>query len=228
MLGCSGWAASGSDQICYVQTGDGPDVILIPGLGASRHSWWAVVQSLAASFRLTALDPRAHHESSGPEEPFTVGDMASDALAVMDSADVTRAVVVGSSMSGAVALNLAALHPDRVSGVVSVGGFHQLPPAGAARMRERAAIAREQGMTPLVDMVAAGALSPHTHALQPALVGFFRQMLHGMRSEGYARAAEAVADTNVAGLLSDVKCPVLLLNGAEERVAPIQTTSALL
>jgi pimeloyl-ACP methyl ester carboxylesterase len=100
------------------QAGDGPDVLLIGGLGDPASVWDPQVAALANSFRVTRFDARGTPGAPIPPGPYRLDDLVDDACAVLDAADIERAHVVGSSLGGVVAQQLAMHHPDRVASLV--------------------------------------------------------------------------------------------------------------
>lgn len=207
-------------RLNYVEQGSGPDLLLLPGLGASTHVWYAQVKALSATMRVIAVDPRGHGESAIPPPPYSLSDMAADAAHLLRHLCQAPALVVGSSMSSLAAVELAAKHPELVSGLVLAGGFATLSCVYRERMEERARIVESEGMGALVEKVGATALGATTHATQPALVGLFQALLLRNNPDAYAACCRAIASADVTPLLADVRCPTLILLGEEEQVAP--------
>lgn len=219
---------SGNVRIAYEVFGDsGPGVLLSHGLGGTLHQWRAVAQILAGSCRVVAADLRGHGRSGKPAGPYSVRDWAADLAAVARAAGLERYVAVGASVGGPIVLQLAADHPDRVRAAVSVGGFAALSPAGRERMLQRAAAVESQGLAAVADAVVAAQLAPETHAAAPALAAHVRAALLANDPAAYAAAARAVAAADVAEAARRLSCPVLLVWGAEEKVAPWPTQAAL-
>lgn len=214
-------------RIHYQQEGTGPDLLLIPGLGASLHVWYAQLKGLSAVMRVTAMDPRGHGASGKPAGPYSTRLFAEDAAELIRDLGIGPAVVAGSSMSAAVVAELAAGFPELVRAAVLVGGFPKLGPPGKERMEARARTAETEGMEPLADAVAATALGAHTHATQPALVGLFRQGLLANDAQAYAAACRSIIASDVTPRLSELRCPVLILLGSQEQVAPLPAALAL-
>ena len=98
--------------------GDGPALLLIQGLGYGRWGWDPVAPGLAERHRVLSFDNRGIGESEKPEGPYTARMMADDALQVLDEAGVERAHVVGASLGGMIAQELAVLAPERVDRLV--------------------------------------------------------------------------------------------------------------
>ncbi len=211
----------------YVQEGSGPDLVLVPGLGGSVHLWYAQLKRFSALYRVTAIDPRGHGLSAKPPGPYTIRGVADDVGELTRALALEPAVVVGSSMAGMVVVELAAAHPDRVSGLVLVGGFPVLGAAGKERMAERARLVEESGMAAVVDSVVGTALSTVTHQAQPALVGLLRGLLLANVPAAYAASIRALLAADVNPLLAQVRCPALVVLGDGVQVAPLPASQAL-
>ncbi len=100
--------------LSYRDTGTGPAVLFIHGVGAAGCAWRPQVDALADRFRCLTFDHRGVGDSDAPTDPVTVAGMAADALAVLDAAGVETAHVVGHSLGGPVAVQLALTARGRV------------------------------------------------------------------------------------------------------------------
>src|SRR5438874_10902151 len=79
--------------IHYEQEGAGPDLLLIPGLGASVHAWYAQLKGLSPVLRVTAMDPRGHGGSGKPSGPYSTRMFAEDAAGLIRALGIGPAVV---------------------------------------------------------------------------------------------------------------------------------------
>jgi pimeloyl-ACP methyl ester carboxylesterase len=114
-----GYVRSGALRLHYLDWGGaGETILLIPGLHATAHAFDDLAPGLTSSYRVIALTPRAHGESSTPDSAYTVGDAAADVLVLMDSLRIQRAHLVGHSISGSTITRVAATHPGRVGKLV--------------------------------------------------------------------------------------------------------------
>ena len=120
-------------RLAYRESGIGPTLFLLHGMNGGSQSWAHVFQSLATSFRIVAWDAPGFGESD------VFGDSVQDfklaALALMESLKLNNAVLIGHSMGGVVALQLATDHEASVSGLILSSthlGFNC--PKGAALM----------------------------------------------------------------------------------------------
>jgi len=106
-------------EIHYQQLGEGPDIVLVHGITASLAMWYMRIgPALADRCRVTMYDLRGHGYSGMPAEGYTTADMAQDLDGLLDQLEIRQAFLLGHSYGGAVALHFAALHPERVAGVI--------------------------------------------------------------------------------------------------------------
>lgn len=103
----------------YFQTGHGPDLVMIHGLGANMAFWYPkVVRFLAGDFRVTIYELRGHGASDMPPSGYTTRDMVEDLRGLMDALGIGKAHLAGHSFGGSVALHMAALHPGRAATLI--------------------------------------------------------------------------------------------------------------
>ena len=103
------------------QEGEGDDVLFISGLADEGACWVDQVAGLKDRYRVTTFDNRGVGRSATPDGPFRITDFAADTLALMDALGLERPHVVGSSMGGAIAQEIALASPDRVNSLVLNG-----------------------------------------------------------------------------------------------------------
>lgn len=103
-------------RLAHQQMGSGPDLVLIHGLGASRAFWFSrLAMTLAATHRVTLYDLRGHGYSERPASGYRITDHADDLLGLLDELRIERTALIGHSLGGSVAFELALRVPARVS-----------------------------------------------------------------------------------------------------------------
>lgn len=105
-------------RIYWEECGSGPPVLLIMGLSFTHEMWFRILPSLAHRHRVIVFDNRGVGRSDVPRGPYRISQMATDAAAVLDAAGIGRAQVVGASMGGMIAQELALLYPERVNSLL--------------------------------------------------------------------------------------------------------------
>jgi len=102
-------------ELYYLRAGSGEPMLLIQGMSATHLAWGGEFRAgLEPGFDTIVFDNRGMGRSGRAELPFTVADMAGDALGLLDALEIERAHVVGISMGGAIAQELALAHPERI------------------------------------------------------------------------------------------------------------------
>jgi pimeloyl-ACP methyl ester carboxylesterase len=108
--------SAGEIELSYERTGSGPPLLLIMGLSGSALTWGEpFLERLRRDFETIVYDHRGVGQSSRMEEPFTIAQLAVDATGLLDALEIGSADVLGVSMGGMVAQELALSHPERVS-----------------------------------------------------------------------------------------------------------------
>ncbi|MBF0494286.1 MAG: alpha/beta fold hydrolase [Candidatus Omnitrophica bacterium] len=108
-------------SLYYEVHGSGAPLLLISGLGADSSSWAGVVGKLSSHFTTILFDNRGTGRSGNMQKPYTVRRMADDAVKLLDHLKIERAHVIGHSMGGYIAQEIAINHPERVNKLVLEG-----------------------------------------------------------------------------------------------------------
>src|SRR5512138_2086730 len=95
----------------YVEAGEGEPLLLIMGFGGDHTAWAFQQGAFARQYRVVAFDNRGAGQTSAPDQPYTTAMMAADARGLMDALGIDWAHVIGVSMGGMIAQELALTHP---------------------------------------------------------------------------------------------------------------------
>ena len=114
---------AGGVQLYAEQAGQGDDVIFISGLADEGACWVDQAAGLSDRWRITTFDNRGVGRSEAPPGEYRTPSFATDTAALMDALGIERAHVVGSSMGGAIAQELALAHPGKVRSLVLNGTY---------------------------------------------------------------------------------------------------------
>ncbi|MEZ5529166.1 MAG: alpha/beta hydrolase [Porticoccaceae bacterium] len=114
-------------SIAYADEGQGEPLLLLHGLGVSRRDWGPQIQHFREHYRVIAPDFRGHGDSGKPDGPYSVQVHAADTLALMNELGIDSTHVVGLSMGGMVAFQLAVDAPGRLRSMTIVNSGPALP-----------------------------------------------------------------------------------------------------
>ena len=220
------YARSGALRIAYELRGTmhwrRPWLVLIQGMGLDRLGWEPVLRRLRRHFRLVLVDNRGSGHSDRPAGSFTVADMAGDIVAVLDAAGIRRAHVMGASLGGMVAQELAIRHPERVDGLVlacTAPGWPFAYPMPAASVRLIAATTRMTAEAARRRHTE-NALSARTVRQRPEVVNRLLELQGSRPADSGALSAQAVAGARYAGRLRQARihARTLVLHGGADTV----------
>jgi 3-oxoadipate enol-lactonase len=114
------FAHNGPVAIAYDVRGRGAPLVLIQGVGIGRWGWEPVADRLARRFQVVTIDNRGIGDSDAPRGQASTRTLAEDVVAVLDHAGIPQASILGTSLGGMVAQELALAHPERVDKLVLV------------------------------------------------------------------------------------------------------------
>ena len=231
--------------------GAGPAVLLIMGLGMQLIAWPpAMVQALVdTGYRVVRMDNRdiglsQHFDHYGSpnllwaalkhklgifiKPPYTLHDMAQDAIGVLDALKIDRAHIVGASMGGMIAQRVALATPQRVlslTSIMSTSGARDLPAPKGEVMR--AMMSRPAGKdeasvvahyAKLFSVIGSPAFPTAPQVLRERVLQGMQRNFH---PEGTSRQMLAIAaDTTRAAELAQVNSPTLVLHGKADPLVP--------
>jgi 3-oxoadipate enol-lactonase len=196
-------------------TAGAPLLVLGPSLGTSTVLWEDAAALLGTQFDILAWDLPGHGLSPASREPFTVAELADAVLAL---AGDRRFHYAGVSLGGAVGLELALRHPERVdrfSMICSLAKFGE-----ASSWEERAALVRAQSTSALIGASAGRWFSPGSIARLPEMTGRLLHALADADDESYALCCEALAAYDLRSELGELPRPLLAISGHDDPVAP--------
>ena len=211
--------------------GEGPPLLFVMGFTGSRHTWLGFPERFARDHRVITFDNRGAGETTVTPGPYSIAGLAHDALGLLDALSLPRAVVIGVSMGGMIAQEMALLAPSRVErlvlGCTHFGGatqhlpepdvlqrFTEVGKRGAGETIRRLleinfSHAYQQAHPELIDELITYGLA---HKMSP--IGFFGQM-----------AAIGMHDTEAR--LGGMSIPTLVLSGTKDQLIPVENARAV-
>lgn len=212
-----GDGASGPMTMGIRQSGAGPDVLLIAGLGDDAATWENQLSSLAG-FRVTAVDNRGIGRTAAPAGPITVADMAADTAELICALGLGPVHVVGNSMGAAIAQDLALRHPELVRSLVLSGGWCRADPMFRAVITSWAVGALDAAhRREFFGGVLAWAVAPSFYN-SGTPVRWIEELLASATQSGddFARQCHAVLDFDSYDRVPEIGVPTLVLFGEQD------------
>lgn len=214
-------------RIFYVLAGPlgATPLVFLHGLGGSQSTWQTVLGDLAATYRVCALDLPGHGQSDKPAPgaaDYSLGSLAGAVVGALEALALRDAVLVGHSLGGAVAITVALGHPDRVSRLVlvdSAGLGDEINPEMLDRIEAAPSRAESRLLLELFFrdkryVLESGIEDNYQGRLAPGADDAVRAVAS---AAGFSRAGQR---TGLPARLGELRRPVLIVWGAEDRVIP--------
>jgi len=212
-------------DLYYEITGDGEPLLFIHGLGSSCRDWEQQVQFFAGRYQVIAVDVRGHGKSGKPAGPYSMALFAMDAAKLLQALGAAPAHVVGISMGGMIAFQLAVSHPELVKSLVIVNSS---PEYIVQTLKQRIQVWQRFLIVKLLGMrkmgeVLSQRLFPETE--QEALRTVFVERWAENDASAYREAMRAIIGWSVATRIAGINCPTLVL-GSEFDYTPVAEKQA--
>ena len=217
-------SATDGTRIHYEVTGKpgATPILMIQGLGASKNAWNLQRIAMATRFRIISFDNRGAGRSDKPTVPFTLEQMAEDAIAVLDAAGVETAHVVGASMGGVISQIVAVKHPHRVRSLTLVCTACRNHPWRQELLQSWAKTAEEKGMIEVGKVAAQWVMSPRSfRRLVPAFT--WMGPLAALRPRhSFVSQIDAILNTreDLVDQLSTITAPTMVIVGNQDILTP--------
>lgn len=197
---------------------NGFPLVFINSLGTDLRIWDGVAPHFTDRHRVIRYDKRGHGLSDCPPGPYTIRDHATDLAGLLDQLGARRAILVGISVGGMIALDFAATWPERVQALVLCDTGVKI--GTAVMWNERIATLRQHGMAALSEAILSRWFSPAFATANPAAYRGYANMLTRMPVAGYTATCEAIRDADLTAAASAITAPTLALCGAEDLATP--------
>ncbi len=202
--------------------GSGEPLVFIAGLGGKGTSWHPFLNTAASTHRILTFDNRGAGKSPPLSGPTTLRELGADVLRLLDHLQIERVPVIGRSMGGMIAQELALLAPSRVSKLVLVCTAGRSDPQLAgifglwAEMAERGMPADIRHRTSMAWCLG------REFARNPARLNRYLQSKGGGadRAADYAIQARACAQHDALDRLAELRIPTLVVAGRDDRLTP--------
>ena len=201
-------------------------ILLLVGLGAKRQGWYKQLPEFGRSYRTIALDYRDVGDSDEAREPYTIKDLAGDTLAVMRSLDIRQAHIIGISMGGFIALELALNYPEMVEKLIlvvtSAGGPGHVSPGHDVMAVMMPVPGVEIGEA--ARKVCAAVSAPGFAESKPEEFDIFAEIARyrPMSEAAYFRQLAACRGHDVSQRLHQIKAPTLVIHGDVDPLVPLK------
>lgn len=215
-------------RLHYEVTGrrDRPPVLLIQGLGADKHGWDMQRLGLGWSHRFVALDNRGAGRTDKPLGAYSLEQMATDAVSVLDAAGIETAHVVGASMGGGISQLVTLMYPERVRSLTLTCTSCRNHEWRKQLLSGWAEAARTEGMGAMAGEAARWVIGPRSFRRLLPAIGWLGPLGLGRPRHAFANQVEAIlameemGDRDLTVELGSINVPTLVVVGNQDILTP--------
>ena len=212
-------------SIYYEVNGEGEPILLLHGLGSSLRDWEQQIPVFAQHYQVIACDVRGHGRSSKPPGPYSIPQFTADVVELLRHLQVQDAHILGLSMGGMIAFQMAVDNPQFVKSMVIVNSGPEIVPRtwqDHLNVWQRLLISRLMGPRKMGEVISQR-IFPETHQAD------MRQTMASRWAENnkaaYLAATKALIGWSVAEHLPRISCPTLVIT-ADQDYTPISAKEA--
>lgn len=225
-------ASVAGHDLHYERHGEGEPLLLLQGLSGNHLHWGEPFLSRLDGLEAIAFDHRGMGHSAVVDGPFSIADLADDAVALLDALELDRVHVMGISMGGMVAQEIVLRHPDRVRALVL--GCTYAGGEGSA-LTDRAIVAE------LTQLFMAGKVgeamstgwgynvSPDFVAQHPEAFAHIKAIAKELpgRLDVMLAQVQAIGSHDTSERLEDIRAPTLVIHGSADQILPVANGRAI-
>jgi pimeloyl-ACP methyl ester carboxylesterase len=211
-------------ELYYADVGRGEPVVFLNGLAGDHLYWNGQLRAFAGRFRCLALDNRDAGQSDYSRAAYTIADLADDVAALLAALDLSPAYIVGLSLGGMIAQELALRHPKRVRGLCLSGTLARADDWFRTTLVTYGHIRRQVADTPAFFEALLPWLVSHRFFESATKVEWLRALLrtgpYPQRIDGFFRQFAAMERYDALERLGQLRCPVLVVVGEDDLIVP--------
>lgn len=204
-------------------------LLLVAGFDSDSSTWAAMMPLLVEQYQVLRFDNRGIGQSSAPDSPYSIKQMAEDAAALLDYLSISQVNVAGSSMGGQIAQELALAHPEKIKSLIILSSW----------------ASRDDKFNSLIEMFGDLAQKLEGTLYQKVLLpwvftdafystGAMEQLLNLIENQpfpptphGLYHQSRAILSSDTSDRLADIHCPTLVVVGEEDLLTPIKFSQQL-
>jgi 3-oxoadipate enol-lactonase len=195
-----------------------PTLALSNSLGTTFHMWDKVLPVLTEHYRVLCYDTRGHGESSVPQGPYTLPQLANDLLALIDALQIECCHFCGVSLGGMTGIWLGIHHTNRVEKLILSNTAARI--GATESWNDRIRGVQEHGVAAIAGSIIERWFTPAFRTEHPEEMKEVREMLSACSTEGYAGCCAAIRDMDMSADLARIGTPTLVVAGALDPVIP--------
>jgi 3-oxoadipate enol-lactonase len=218
----------GSAEIAYELSGPASaPVVLLSHCFSADHVFWDPHLGACADFGVLRYDTRGHGRSSRPPGPYTLDQLAGDAIALMDGLKIQQVHFAGVSMGGMIGQTLALAYPERLASLALVNTTPVYGDAQRTAWRERAAVVLDQGIEAVHEGLMRRWFTDEAIAADNAGYKYMAEIVSKLSPESFDAVTAAMCQLDTTDRLRHISAPTLVVAAPEDPGVPPELSKML-
>ena len=197
-----------------------PWLVFSHSLACSVRMWDPQIAALKDKFRILAYDTRGHGATEAPKGAYTLEMLADDLFFLLKELKIGTTHYCGLSMGGMIGQTFALKYPGVFKTLTLADTTSRYPQEAAPLWAERIKTAEAKGMAPLAQPTLERWFTEAFRKSSPAVVDSVRKLILATPVAGYAGCCHAIPKINLTARLKEIKCPILVIVGADDPGTP--------
>jgi len=197
-----------------------PWLVLSHSLACSVRMWDPQIAALKGEYRILAYDTRGHGASEATKGAYTLELLADDVFFLLKELKIEKTHFCGLSMGGMIGQTFALKYPGVFKTLTLADTTSRYPAEAAPLWAERIKTVESKGMEPLAQPTLERWFTEPFRKSSPAVVNGVRELIVSTPAAGYAGCCSAIPTINVTARLKEIKCPILVIVGADDPGTP--------
>ncbi|MSQ63581.1 MAG: 3-oxoadipate enol-lactonase [Betaproteobacteria bacterium] len=197
-----------------------PWLTLSHSLACSVRMWDPQIAALKDEYRILAYDTRGHGASEAPKGAYTLELLADDLFLLLKELKIGRTHFCGLSMGGMIGQTFALKYPGVFQTLTLADTTSHYPAEAAPIWAERIKTVESKGMEPLAEPTLERWFTEPFRKSNAAAVNGIRKLIVSTPAAGYAGCCHAIPKINLTARLKEIKCPILVIVGADDPGTP--------
>ena len=204
------------------------DVLMFShSLGTNLLMWDPQVKALRDKYKLICFDTRGHGKSDVPDGPYTLEQLAQDAVGLMDTLGIEKVHWIGLSMGGMIGQAVALNYPERLKSLILCDTAAKVNEEDQPIWQQRIDTALKHGMEALLEPTLERWFTKPFREKNPPEVELIKKLFLSTPVKGFVGCAEAIRKLNYLDRLSEIKLPTLIIVGQEDMGTPVEVAKEM-
>ena len=198
-----------------------PWLVLSHSLACSVRMWDPQIEALKDKYRILAYDTRGHGGTEAPKGAYTLELLADDLFFLLKELKISAPHYCGLSMGGMIGQTFALKYPGVLRTLTLADTTSRYPAEAAPLWADRIRTAEAKGMEALAQATLERWFTDSFRKARPEVVSEVRKLIVSTPVAGYAGCCNAIPKINLTARLKEIKCPVLVIVGADDPATPV-------